>query len=126
MIDVRVTKKGPLFDGRARAAVNAFLDDAKTTVAEEGLNMVQARLGAVLKHPTGAYQSGIHTDRQRNDRVVRDYGGVKGPWLEGTSRRNQTTRFKGYRTFRQTAQQLRERAHGIAQRRLAPYLARMQ
>jgi hypothetical protein len=80
----------------------------------------------VLQHPTGTYQSGIYTERAKEDRIIRDYGGVKGPWLEGTLRRNQVTRFKGYRTFRKTTEQLQDMAPAIAQTRFGRFLARLK
>jgi hypothetical protein len=47
-------------------------------------------------------------------------------WLEGVSSRNQTTRFKGYRLFRQAGQELNQRAQATAERVFRPFGARMQ
>ena len=123
--DVQVTLSGPVFDGRARKAVDEFVVDAEDAVAQEGVNLVKQRLGQVLRHPTGYYESRIVSDRQRDDAQVTDQGVVYGPWLEGTGSRNTTSRFKGYRTFRLTTQELQAAAHDIAARRLPPYLDRM-
>ena len=49
-----------------------------------------------------------------------------GPWLEGTGSRNETTRFKGYHSFRLAAQQLDGIAQGIAEDAFKPYLREMQ
>lgn len=126
MIDLEVTASGPIFDGRAVKAVDDFLTEAEEVVADEGVNRVRARLGNVLRNPTGAYQSRITTDLARQDRVVTDQRSVKGPWLEGTSSRNRTTRFKGYRTFRIVAQDLQGDAARIAEQRALPkFLRRM-
>jgi hypothetical protein len=43
---------------------------------------------------------------------------VYGPWLEGTSERNRSTRFKGYRLWRKTAQRLQDDAPKIAEAKL--------
>lgn len=127
MVNVQPTVKttGPIFDGRARAAVDDFLDAAELEVADEGVNDVRQQLGTVLQNPTGFYESRIQTERQRDDTMVTDAGVVYGPWLEGTSSRNQTTRFKGYHTFRQVAQRLQGKADDIAQRVLPTFIRRM-
>jgi hypothetical protein len=49
-----------------------------------------------------------------------------GPWLEGTSRRNQSTRFKGYHLFRKTRQELQRQAPGIGQRELDKVMPRIR
>ncbi|MGH3680774.1 MAG: hypothetical protein ACRDT2_11075 [Natronosporangium sp.] len=125
MIDLQVTVSGPLFDGRAHAAVDAFLDDAEQQVADVGFNDVRAELGRVLRNPTGFYESRIQTERQRDDVMVTDGGVVYGPWLEGTSQRNQSSRFKGYATFRRVAQRLQDKAGSIAEQLLPRYVDRM-
>jgi hypothetical protein len=116
---------GPIFDGRADAAVRAFIDAAEDEIGQEGVDMVHTRLAGVLRHPTGYYESKIHTERQHGDTVVTDGGVIYGPWLEGTGSRNRTTRFKGYATFRRVRAQLQARAKPIAERVLPPYLRRM-
>lgn len=119
---VRVS--GPLFDGRALAAADQFIDAAEAEIAEEGVNDVRAELGAVLRNPTGFYESQIQTQRARGDAVVTDGGVIYGPWLESgayTPRRN----FSGYGTFRRTTQRLDAKAEQIAQSVLPPFLRRM-
>ena len=126
MIEVQAFARGPVFDGRAETAMDAFLQEANQEVADEGVSMIRNRLSGVLQHPTGAYQAAIHTERHGQDWQLLDDRGPKGPWLEGVSRRNSSTRFKGYHTFRLATQQLRAVAPDIAQRVLPPYLARMR
>lgn len=124
-ITVREHHHGPLFDGRAHVAVNAFCDDAEEEIAEHGVNVIRTELATVLKHPTGRYQSEIQTERAQGDRVINDDMIVYGPWLEGTSERNRTTRFKGYATFRRMRAVIQEAAPGIAERLLGRFLGRM-
>lgn len=124
-METAVTATGPLFDGRATKAVTDFLDEAKVEVSQVGVNEVRNRLGQVLENPTGRYRNSIVTDMVQGDRVVRDGGMVYGPWLEGTSSRNTSTRFKGYQTFRKTRQWLAGRAGSIAETKIRPYLTRM-
>lgn len=125
MIDVQVTTQGPIFDGRAQAAVDDYLHAAEDRVADQGVNRVQARLGRVLQNPTGFYESRITTDRQQDDTAVTDGGVRYGPWLEGTDSRNQTTRFKGYHVFRGVAQHLQNDAAEIAEQVLPKFIDRM-
>lgn len=113
---VTVTRRGPVFDGRAAKEVAAGVDEATAAVAQRGLDLTQQRLGQVLKHPTGRYRSRVAVERARSgdSLVITDGGVVYGAWLEGTSRRNQRSRFKGYRTFRYVLQQLRGDAVKVA------------
>jgi len=125
-VRILIDKRGPLFDGRARVAIKDYLRAAVVAVADEGENMVHARLGQVLKHPTGHYASTVVTDRVTPDlSMVSDHGVIYGPWLEGTSSRNQSTRFKGYHTFRRTRLALGRRVRPIATPILARFIGRM-
>lgn len=125
MSTLRVDKSGPVFDGRAAIAVDDFTSDATEAIAQRGVNYVKTILQGVLKNPTGYYERHIVTDRQMDDRAVTDSGVVYGPWLEGVSSRNQSTRFKGYLTFRTASQRLDSTAEGIAEGMLSRYVRRM-
>jgi hypothetical protein len=122
MFEVEVNHHGPIFDGRAEVALTAFLVDAQHEIAQEGAEDVRRELRPGHGYRTGAYRSHVQAHLNRVD----DGGSVYGPWLEGVSHRNQTTRFKGYHTFRQVAQRLQEKAGVIAERVLQKYLGRMQ
>ncbi len=111
-----VTMTGPFFDGQLQRGIAAGIEDAKRDVAQVGVNEVHAALGQVLQNPTGFYESHVVTERARADWAVTDGGVVYGPWLAGTSSRNQTTRFKGYSHWRQAAQRLQRSAGDIASR----------
>lgn len=124
-METSVTATGPLFDGRATKAAGNFVVEAEREVAQAGANEVRNRLGQVLEHPSGRYRSNIVTDLVQGDPVVTDGGVVYGPWLEGTSSRNTSTRFKGYQTFRKTRQWLASKADAIAETKIRPYLSRM-
>lgn len=115
---VTIHTDGPMFNGLAHHLVAVYLEHLKEKVAQEGDNRVHNRLHEVLQHPTGYYESHIHTDRQVNDLVVTDTPVVYGPWLEGVGSRNATTRFKGYFTFRTVAQQLNRDVPAIAEEEL--------
>lgn len=120
-----VTFRGPLFDGRALSALGQFEAEAVREVAKRGEEIVDAELSQNLKNPTGHYQSQVKVTVDRGDSVVSDSGVIYGPWLEGTSSRNQTTRFKGYASFRKSAQKLKREAPAIANKALRKYVGRM-
>lgn len=125
MSEIMSQARGPLFDGRAAAAIDAFTVDAENAVAEAGVNEVRQTLSGSLKNPTGFYESQIQTERRADTTLVTDGGVVYGPWLEGTSSRNTTTRFKGYAAFRRSVQRVQAQAPRIAEKTLQRYLGRM-
>lgn len=116
---------GPLFDGEADRLAVAMASDIEEEIGRTGVDMVRARLGEVLRHPTGRYESAITAGPDGGDVSITDGGIVYGPWLEGVGSRNRTTRFKGYATFRRVAQALDTRAEGIAERVAESYVRRM-
>jgi hypothetical protein len=121
-----IIKRGPLFDGRAKFAMDQYVFMVVEHVAEEAEKMVKSGT-AVFKNPTGAYESRINAHRVSRDRAeVWDNNSVYGPWLEGVGSRNRTTRFKGYHFWRKSGQQAQRLANQIANRYLQPYLRRMQ
>lgn len=120
------TFSGPLFNGEADRLVDGMCAEIEHEVGRTGVDAVRARLGEVLQHPTGYYESRITSGPSAHDDVdIHDQGVVYGPWLEGTGSRNRTTRFKGYATFRRIAQRLDARAEGIAERVAEPFIRRM-
>lgn len=125
MIEAEARVTGPLFDGRARAALDDFAEAAEEALAKEGVNKVRQVLATSLRNSTGFYESQIRADTVRGDHVVDDSGVVYGPWLEGVTSANQSTGFPGYQQFRRATQQLQARAAQIAERVLPPFLARM-
>jgi hypothetical protein len=122
--DVIVNTYGPIFHGgtRARALLDRGIFDAQEAIGEEGVNQIHIMLGSVLQNPTGFYESQIGTDWVSTDLSVNDNDVIYGPWLEGTSSRNQTTLFPGYSTFRYVTQDLQMQAGAIADVMLAPYI----
>jgi len=135
---IDVILSGPLFGGSNVAAptlfgnpaapiIGEFLREAERRVGEQGLANVQQNLDRSIRHPTPYYETQV-TVQQFPPGVgtwVHDRGIIYGPWLEGTSRRNQTTRFKGYASFRRATQQLRGQATALIQYTLNHYLPRL-
>jgi hypothetical protein len=125
---VEVSVHGPVFDGRAELAVHDFQHQCEQHVADIGVTRVKSYLDMVLRHQTGRYVGGVHTDRSTGDITINDARVVYGPWLEGVGSRNSpVTRFPGYHSFRIASQQLDSEAEGIANAYLhtGGFLARM-
>jgi len=120
-LGIRVKFDGPIFE-KGGAPVANMMRDLMREIGEKG----EERFAATLRpRPSGVYlsvqQGGKSTGNYR--RVVQKSISVKskgvtftdgnvvyGSWLEGTSRRNLTTRFKGYRTFRRVRDWLEKKA----------------
>lgn len=79
------------------------------------LSFAEARKG---QYSTGHYRQNIHPKSQGLLGTISDGGVIYGPWLEGTGSRNQTTRFKGYGSFRKTAQFMRGKVREVLQKHL--------
>jgi len=127
-VTVNTSQSGPVFDGRATAAMFRWLDKAKKDVAERGVDVLMERAlkmdktGRSTGHYAGTFRTRMTT---YNDQIVDDGGIVYGPWLEGESKRNSSTRFKGYHQFRRTRAQLRKEAKDIAQGSLDQFIVQM-
>lgn len=115
MIETSVTKSGPLFDGRFPGMVRSAITHIQDELADRTVEAIQARLDVVLKNPTGYYRSRITKERRNDEAVVTDGDVIYGPWLEGVSSRNQTTRFKGYQTFERVTKDIQEQVGHIVE-----------
>ena len=116
-VNIDVKMKGPIFDRQNRSLPRKTVEKLVARVVEEGdlhlARMLRPRPAGVYlsiaEAAKGQYSTG--NDRRRINTSTRGLhgkisdGGVEyGPWLEGTSRRNQSTHFKGYHSFRKTTQ----------------------
>jgi len=115
-----VTLTGPMFDGRAADEVAEIAWDVARTVADQASANVHQYLNENIQYPTPYYETQILRRDQRPDAHVTDRGIIYGPWLEGVSKRNQTTRFKGYHSFRDATNLVVEQIPALA----APVVAR--
>src|SRR5258706_3952179 len=120
-----VVMHGPLFDGRAEAALGEYLRVMPEKIAGKGKDMVREHLNAVIMQNRGVYVSRVHVRSLGGTQIISN-DMVYSPWIEGVSRRNHSTRFKGYHTFRLIGQELDARAEPMAEEILRPYLARME
>ncbi len=125
-INFRSRVRGPIHSGEIHRHASEYEEDVAKAIADEGEEMVLSRLGRVLRHPTGYYESKIDKRQIGEHRwEVHDSGVVYGPWLEGVGSRNSpVTIFPGYRTFRIVEQNLKHKRRGIARKILRAHRAR--
>jgi hypothetical protein len=124
-IKIALSVAGPLADGTAHDAVREYLDHAKRDVADRAVELLRNVKMDRTGRATGHYQDMLKSQiLAYNDILISDPV-IYGPWLEGTSKRNSSTRFKGYRLWRQTKNQIQREAPQIAQNLLPEYIARI-
>lgn len=120
-----VNSGGPLFEGRAPEILARFEADARQAIADRGVELLRAVKMDTTGRAHGGFQENLHTVTRGATVAIPGpmiTGVVWTPWLEGVSKRNDSTSFKGYRLFRSTRAQLDREAAGIAEKRLPPYL----
>lgn len=123
LLDVSTTARGPMFDGRARAAANAYVDRLEHELAEEGLEILRGEMHRVFRNPTGYYESRC---KVVDGHKISDSRVVYGPWLAGIGSRNYpVTKFRGYDHWIVTRDKLNARKRGIGERLLRRYVGRM-
>jgi hypothetical protein len=119
---------GPIPDGAAPHIVRDFSERATERLAETAADWIRIDANAMDRSGrggTGRAAAGVTVSSRSAvafaggvERVV--FGDmVKGqvwwPWLEGTSQRNRSVRFKGYHTFRKNRAKLEEHLQAIVQ-----------
>lgn len=107
---------GPLFNGRAIKIFDDFAKDAENDIAKAALRGIKRRFHVKFRHPTGRYESNVKISSAGSDTQISDGGIVYGPWLEGIGKKNRTSRFKGYHSFEEAANEIDGRAEDIAER----------
>lgn len=123
MTDVDVS--GPIFDGRAIAAVDAFVEDAKRDVAAQAYSEWMTNLNRSIRHPTPYYEKQITVTQRGADQVVNDRGVIYGSWLENGYHGSKPTRFRGYFSAQRAVAALEPKVRGIVENTLAKYIGRM-
>lgn len=124
-VQLRVSVSGPLADGTAHDAIREWIDASKKDIADYAVQQLRAVGMDKTGRGTGRYQAGLRTTLLAYNDVLVDDPVIYGPWLEGTSRRNESTRFKGYQLWRRAKQQTQAKANDIAEAKLPEYLERI-
>lgn len=123
LLDVSSRVDGPLVDGRAQRALNAYVDHLENNLAEDGRTILLDQLDRVLKTQTPYYATRIEVTEGHK---IWDNRVIYGPWLAGIGSRNYpVTKFKGYDHWYVTRDRLNARKIGIGERLLRRYTGRM-
>ena len=119
-VDCRVS--GPLASGEADKAAEAWARNTTQALAEAGVALLGAFPMDKSGRGTGGFRQNLKITRvsptlaRIPGPTVR--GVVFAPWLEGTSKRNEENKFKGYHLFRATRLTLSRMAPQVAQAEL--------
>jgi hypothetical protein len=125
-IEIDATTLGPLFDARGPAAVRQFIREAMDDVSAQARSEVMQILNQRIRNPTPYYETQIMREKVTDDLfTVHDRDVIYGPWLEGTSERNRTTRFKGYAAFRKGMQAVQAKVPQLTAATLQRCIARL-
>lgn len=123
-VDVR----GPLASGEADRALSDWATATAKALGDEGVRELRAFPMGKTGRSKGGFQANLKVLQKGPVATIPGpmiKGVVWSPWLEGTSKRNSSTRFKGYHLFRKTRQKLQARAPEIGQRELDKIMPRL-
>ena len=129
--NVTVKIKGPLFDGAPSDVVRAALEDVTESVAHQGSSIIKAKAQKFNKSGRGGTGAAANSVTYRTKSLTAivegksEKGVVWWPWLEGTSKRNESTRFRGYHAFRLATNIMRKRMRSEAEKAVAEACERL-
>lgn len=131
MATTKVVLEGPLFDGQADEAAAKFCGDLTKQIGLIGQTFIKLdteRMDKSGRGGTGRAADGVKLTGAGTSYVIS--GGIREgeyawPWLEGTSKRNSSAGFKGYKSFRRTRLRMRKQVTPYAQAMLERYLSEM-
>jgi hypothetical protein len=122
---ITVKIKGPLFDGAPAEVVRSALEEVTADVARQGESIIKskaAKFNRSGRGGTGVAAASV-TSRSRGTTAIVEGKSSKGevwwPWLEGTSKRNESTRFRGYHAFRLATNIMRKSIRARAEKAVA-------
>ena len=127
-ITVSADIRGPLASGDAGRALRDWAENTARVLGGQGADLLRAVPMNKTGRATGAFAANLHV--LQSGPVARIpapmiRGVTWGPWLEGVSSRNSSTRFRGYHLFRHARQELRRRAPEVGQRELEKIMPRI-
>ena len=119
------TMTGPFFELDTTREVDKMLRDTVQETVDRGESEVRDNLRPGRGVLSGGYRRTVQGKVRGTKGSVAGGSGIIGTWLEGTSRRNQTTRFRGYGTWRQARQRTERRSGDIFERRADRMVAKL-
>ncbi len=125
-MNVKVDKRGSIFDGRMERIVADAADTIEKRTATIGASIVRTKLDGSLRTQTPYYRLKVVPRPEAQSWKITDQGVIYGHWLEGDGSRNYpVTRFRGYSSFRLSVQVINERSKAIGNQTIAEYVGRM-
>jgi hypothetical protein len=128
-ITVDCMVSGPLADGRAIDAAEKWAERTSQVLGDQAVRMLRDFPMNKTGRARGGFENLLQTERRTpsETRVMgpQQRGVAWASWLEGTSKRNQGNRFKGYHLFAKTRKELQDKAADIGQRELDKLLSEM-
>lgn len=127
-VSAGVKAGGPIFDGTADHAITAWAHDTARELGDIGGQKLRGFTMDKTGRARGAFQESLHVFTEGPQARIPGpmiRGVTWSPWLEGTTRRNESTGFAGYRLFARTAASLRRQAAGVGQRVMRRYIGEM-
>ncbi len=127
-VEIRPEVTGPIADGSADRALQDWAQAVTAALGKEGVDLLRAFPMNKTGRAHGAFENNLHVIQKGPQATIPApmiTGVTWGPWLEGTSKRNSSTRFKGYHLFRKTRQELQKRAPEIGQQELDKIMPRL-
>lgn len=127
-VEIRPEVTGPLADGTADRALQDWAQNTARALGDEGVKLLRRFPMNKTGRAHGAFQAALHVlhDGPQARIPGPQFEGITwSPWLEGTSKRNESTGFKGYHLFRKTRLELQKRAPEIGQRELDKIMPRL-
>jgi hypothetical protein len=120
-VEAQAEVRGPLSDGTAERALQEWARNVAKALGDEGVKLLRDFPMDKTGRAHGGFQANLHVIHDGPEARIPGpmiQGVTWSPWLEGTSKRNSSTRFKGYHLFRKTRQELQKRAPEIGQAEL--------
>ena len=131
-LQLKTELKGPIFKTVVGRTIRKAGEDAVKELVERGEQLLHEKLrrgpAGLFKSTaearrgqasTGNYLRNIEGTAENLSGLIHDNEVLYGPWLEGTGSRNSPrSSFKGYSSFRKTAQQLEKEASKILDRHI--------
>ena len=119
---------GPLANGEAERALQDWAVNTAARLGDAGVTALQAFPMDKTGRAHGGFQTNLHVVSKGPEATIPGpmiRGVTWAPWLEGKSKRNSSTKFKGYGLFRKTAKDLQQRAPQIGQEELDKIMPRL-
>lgn len=120
---------GPRLEKEVNGAIKQLVQMGEERLVETmrvgpaGVFLSVAQAGE--KASSGNYRRNISTKFGNLSALIMDGNLVYGPWLEGIGSRNETTRFKGYASFRRVGDWLNGKSRDILDAYIRRFITRM-